>query len=125
MNYHECEMALIEWLRTLIPGGLIEFNFPPIDRAIDQFARGIVDYRFLKGLLYGWQKFDLDTHKSGWTEKSIKDFLSGFKSQINNLDIFLGAHETNGDIIRYDAIDSDDAGAHIWVRGQKNSNGCE
>lgn len=119
LNYHKCEMALTEWLRALIPGGLIEFNFPPIDRAIDQFVRGIVDYVFLRGLLYGWQKFDLDTHKSGWTELSIKEFLSFFENQLSTLDIFSGVHETNGDIIRYDTPDRDDPGVHIWVRAQK------
>jgi len=116
MNYRQCTLAFEEWLRILIPEGIIEFNFPPVDHAIKLYNQGKVNWIFLRGLLWGWQKFDLDTHQSGWTAEMIHDFLEKYQSKLQKKDIFPGYHHTDGTIVPVESLDSWDQGVHIWVR---------
>jgi predicted SAM-dependent methyltransferase len=119
MNYRQCEQAFTEWFRVLIPSGIVEFNFPPIDYALELYSKGKIDWNFLKHTLWGWQKFDLDTHQSGWTEEMIRIFLDHYNYLVSKTEIFPGYHKTDGTIVPIDSLDSWDPGTHIWVRLKK------
>ncbi len=115
MRYAECHNAINEWDRVLIQNGIIEFNYPPIDDYIRRYVKGEVDINWMMGALYGWQKFDSDTHMSGWTQDKIKEFLKEWEDRYN-IELFPGYHGTIGNIVRVESFESWDAGVHGWVR---------
>jgi len=116
LSYEQCDKAMMEWLRVLQAGGIIEFNFPPIDHYIQRYNDGRVDWLFLQHAIWGWQRFPEDCHLSGWTVNTITEFLNRYKDSFASIKIFPGFHLIPGDIVEVGSYDACDNGVHAWVR---------
>ena len=116
LSYAQCDKAMAEWIRVLRPGGIIEFNFPPIDHYIDRYNDGRADWIFLRNAIWGWQKFHEDIHLSGWTASTMLGFLDKYKDVFEDIRVFPAYHITPGEIMEVDSYDAWDNGVHGWVR---------
>ena len=118
LSYAQCEAAANEWIRVLMPGGIIEFNFPPIDHYIQRYNDGRADWIFLQHAIWGWQKFHEDCHLSGWTVSMMTEFLNKYADKLTSIKIFPGYHK-EGKVIEVESYDAWDNGVHSWVRLEK------
>jgi hypothetical protein len=118
-SYHECELAIENWDRCLVDGGEIYFNFPPIDDYIRRYNEGEVNWDWLMGAIYGWQRFEKDFHRSGWCEKTIIEFLKKWEKKYQ-IEIIYAYHKLNGELVTFEKLTDWDCGIHIWVKMVKN-----
>ena len=121
LTYADAERTLIEWKRVLISGGLVKFNFPPIDHAIHLYNTKQVDLTFLIHVLYGWQMQESDLHRSGWTKEYMEEFLKENVTGFTIEEMYWGDSriDANGEVIRYEGDPYTYAGGHIWVTLRK------
>ena len=66
--------VLIEWLRVLIPGGLLLVSVPDLTTLFEMFLRGDVTHagrRFLLNCIYGGGVDEYDIHRTGFTHSSL------------------------------------------------------
>lgn len=74
--------VLREWFRVLKPGGVMVLECPDFDEGIRQYLAG--DNNLL-GSIYGWQRYDGDTHFYGYNPSRLSALLieTGFKDVIS------------------------------------------
>jgi len=115
LSYNEAERTLKEWNRILITGGLITINYPPIDHAIHMLTQKHADWQWFLRALYGWQFQERDTHRSGWTEDWMRQFIAKFP-EFEIQEIFWGdSRATDGVPLRAEFDPYVTVGAHQWA----------
>lgn len=77
-SYVDARTALAEWLRVLVPGGLLEVSVPDVVRAVACKANDH-NWRFY---IAGGQTDEHDQHLSVWDEETLKTYLqhAGFEN---------------------------------------------
>lgn len=105
LRYCEVARGLVEWKRILKVGGFMTFDVPDLELYISAYlgklgqrmltnAENGGNYRvadepddhdlctgkerWLRRALYGWQRWEGDEHKSGWTKKLITGYINKY-----------------------------------------------
>jgi len=67
------ESVLLEWMRVLKPGGIIEFKLPNLASIVMQYLRGGQDAKHISFLLYGGQEYKGIYHYVCFDRGSFKE----------------------------------------------------
>lgn len=135
LRYREVACALAEWKRILKIGSFVTFDLPDLEFYIaaylgklgeeilgsaqaggdcrseeepDDFDLCTGKERWLRRALYGWQRWEGDEHKSGWTEKLIRGYVEKYFNSPYEIRKRGGNWE-----------DADSKIKHLWIRGWK------
>lgn len=92
ISHLETEKTLKEWYRVLKPGGKLTINVPDIEWACEKFlanyqkhqstgSSAYQNYQELLLVFYGHQYSEGEYHKTGFTQRSLKEYLkkAGFR----------------------------------------------
>lgn len=93
-------LALDEFHRILVPGGILDVEVPDIARVIDAYTAGTLDHSGLSQWLYGEQLPDHtpgDSHRFPWTDLFLYDALEA-------ADFEVGDPEDTGLAVRFRAV---------------------
>lgn len=124
MRFAEVQWTLDHLIHLLVPGGKFIFDVPDLAVWTGYLLRHTTGYgnkcpfdeRHVLATLYGWQRWQGDEHKSGWTEHSLAEILrgSGFRYTINRDPIIM--IERGIERRRFTRPDTD---AHLYVEAVK------
>lgn len=136
LTYHEVILSLSEWRRVLKPGGFFTGEVPDVEEYLREYfkmkaapetaggaghdagAEGEPDDReacigldrWLRRVLWGWQRWPGDEHRSGWNEKLFAYYIKRYFSE--KYEIRRMAYSFEEDV-------ADARIRHLWGRGWK------